>query len=53
MKMSHSEIVARLKAKVSDESTLLLEILDLLELVRERRIFTDYGYSSLFEFCTQ
>ncbi len=47
------EIVQELKLKVSEESKLLVEILNLLEQVRDRKIYTDYGCSSLFDFCVK
>ncbi len=49
--MTNTEIVLKLKAKTQEESKLLVEILNLLELVRNRHIYTEYGFSSLFEFC--
>ena len=51
--MTNTEVVKQLKTKTGEESRLLIEILNLLELVRARRIYNDYGYSSLFEFCTK
>ncbi len=51
--ITNIEIVESLKSKVAAESKLLVEILNLLEKVRDRRIYTEYGYSSLFDFCTK
>lgn len=50
---SNKELHEKLKYLVRTERNLLTTILDHLAEVRRRRIYTELGYSSLFNYCTK
>jgi hypothetical protein len=52
-KTSDSDLISRLKALAVEERKVVAQILDLLQEVDRRRLFADFGYPSLWEFCTR
>lgn len=51
-KLSSEKLVVHLKAKVSAEREALVDVLDCLKVVEEKRAYLEMGYSSLFAFAT-
>ena len=49
--LSNSALVAKLRELVSRERMLVSEVLQYLREVEERKLFLDFGFSSLFAFC--
>lgn len=51
--VSDKELLDRTKMLVKEERSYTLEIIKHLEEIFRRRLFTDLGYSSLFDYCTR
>jgi len=51
VKLSNSDLVSGLKLRVSQEKELVTQVIYFLAEVQKRRLFFEYGYSSLFQFC--
>ncbi|MBL6991441.1 MAG: HNH endonuclease [Bacteriovoracaceae bacterium] len=52
-KLSDKQLVAQIKIKVKEEKEIIVEVLSYLEEIDRRKLFVDYGASSLFKFCTR
>jgi hypothetical protein len=50
-KLSDSELISKLRAAVSEERRVLAQVLDYLREVDRRKLFADFGYTSLWDFC--
>ena len=52
-KLTDNELVSNIKIKVKHEKLIVVEVLNYLEEIDRRKVFVDYGTSSLFKFCTR
>src|ERR1700733_13043108 len=49
--LSNYDLIANLKTTVSTEKELTTQVMTCLAEVQRRRLFFEYGYTSLFQFC--
>ncbi len=52
-KTQDKQLIILLKNKIREEQNINLEIIELLREVQKRRLYSDFGCSSLFDFCVQ
>jgi hypothetical protein len=51
--LTDSELLSKLRSLVSEERRVIAEVLDYLREVDARRLYADFGHSSLWDFCIQ
>jgi hypothetical protein len=49
--LSNNELITQLKSRVSQEKELVAQVIYFLAEVQKRRLYFEYGYISLFQFC--
>src|SRR4051812_49126145 len=48
--LSNADLISKLKSNVAEEKYIVIQILKLLDEVQRRRLYFEYGYTSLFQF---